>query len=39
MAISKDMTIQQIVGEHPEAVRVFFQHGPMALTRMCWWPF
>jgi hybrid cluster-associated redox disulfide protein len=31
MAISKDMTIQQIVGEHPEAVRVFFQHGLMCV--------
>jgi hybrid cluster-associated redox disulfide protein len=31
MAITKDMTIQQIVGEHPEAVRVFFQHGLMCV--------
>ena len=31
MAISKDMTIQQIVGEHPETVRVFFQHGLMCV--------
>ena len=31
MAISKEMTIQQIVGEHPETVRVFFQHGLMCV--------
>ncbi|NLT74148.1 MAG: DUF1858 domain-containing protein [Chloroflexi bacterium] len=31
MAITKDMKIQQIVGEHPETVRVFFKHGLMCV--------
>jgi hybrid cluster-associated redox disulfide protein len=31
MAISKEMTIQEIVSSHPETVRVFFQHGLMCV--------
>ena len=27
MAISKEMRIEEIVAEHPETVRVFFEHG------------
>ena len=31
MAITKDMTIQQIVGDNPDTVRVFFKHGLMCV--------
>ncbi len=27
MPITKDMTIQEVVQNHPEAVRVFLEHG------------
>ncbi len=27
MTITKDMTIQQVVEENPDAVRVFMEHG------------
>ena len=31
MAITKEMTIQQIVGDNPDTVRVFFKHGLMCV--------
>lgn len=31
MTITKEMTIQQIVSQHPETVRTFFQHGLMCV--------
>ncbi len=31
MAITKDMTIQEIVSRHPETVRTFFKHGLMCV--------
>ncbi len=31
MTITKEMTIQEIVAQHPETVRTFFQHGLMCV--------
>ena len=31
MAITKEMTIQEIVARHPETVRTFFSHGLMCV--------
>lgn len=31
MAITKEMTIQQIVGDNPDTVRIFFKHGLMCV--------
>ncbi len=31
MTITKEMTIQEIVSQHPETVRAFFKHGLMCV--------
>lgn len=31
MAITKEMTIQQIVGDNADTVRIFFKHGLMCV--------